>query len=124
MHNYLAAGSNPQGRITNPIFSNSNVGLLESVLDKGQFLSIFIPRFVGITFVVGALAFFFMFLWGAVNWILSGGDKAHVESAKGRITNAIVGFILMVGVFAIIKLIEAFFGIDILLIDIGSLVIQ
>ena len=65
-----------------------------------------------------------MLLWGAISWILSGGDKAGLESAKGRITNAIVGFVLLIGTFAIVKLIETFFGIDILSIDIGPLVIQ
>jgi hypothetical protein len=65
-----------------------------------------------------------MLLWGAVSWILSGGDKASLEGAKNKITNAFVGLILLIGSFAIIKLIEGFFNINILLIDIGPLVIQ
>jgi hypothetical protein len=67
---------------------------------------------------------FFMFIWGAVSWILSGGDKAKIESAKGKITSALVGLVLMIATFAIVKLIETFFGINILSIDIGPLVIQ
>jgi hypothetical protein len=99
---------------------------LNSLLSSGGtgFFNKFIPSAIGLLFVFGSISFFFMFLWGAISWILSGGDKAHVENAKGRITNAILGFILMIGVFAIVKLIEAFFGIDILLIDIGPLLIQ
>lgn len=122
--NYLLAGAggNFEGKISNPALGARLSSMLVNMPDF--FFTDLIGRTIGLIFVIGAIAFFFMFLWGAVNWILSGGDKAHVESAKGRITNAIVGFILMVGVFAIVKLIEAFFGIDILLIDIGSLVIQ
>ena len=107
------------GDIKNPLLGDS-LGSLTGV----DFLSKFIPKAIGLLFVFGALAFFFMFLWGAISMILSAGDKAHVEAAKGRITSAFVGFILMVATFAVVKLIETFFGIDILLIDIGPLVIQ
>lgn len=105
--------------VKNPILGNT----LNS-LDGQGFLSQFIPKAIGLLFVFGSLAFFFMFIWGAISWILSGGDKAHIESAKGKITNALIGFVLMIASFAVAKLIEAFFGIDILLIDIGPLIIQ
>lgn len=105
-------------KVTNPVLGNLNS------LDGQGYFSQFIPKAIGLLFVFGAIAFFFMFLWGAITWILSGGDKAHVENARSRITNALVGFILMIGVFAIVKLIETFFGINILVIDIGPLVIQ
>ena len=107
---------------TNPVVGDT-LKAFESA-EYSYFLSFFLPRFIGLIMVFGALAFFFMFIWGAITWILSGGDKAHVENSRSRITNAIIGFILMIATFAIIKLIETFFGIDILLIDIGPLVIQ
>ncbi len=111
-------GTEDGGTVKNPILGNLNS------LSGSDFLSQFIPKAIGLLFVFGALAFFFMFLWGAISWILSGGDKAHVENAKARITNALIGFILMIATFAIVKLIEAFFGIDILSIDIGPLIIE
>lgn len=107
------------GDIKNPLLGDS-LGSISGV----DFFSQLIPKAIGLLFVFGALAFFFMFLWGAISWILSGGDKAHVENAKGRITSAIVGFILMISTFAVVRLIETFFGVDILSIDIGPLVIQ
>lgn len=106
-------------KVTNPLLGD---GL--NSLSGESFIGQFIPKTIGLLFVFGALAFFFMFLWGAISWILSGGDKAHVESAKGRITSALVGLVLMVSVFAIVGLIETFFNINILSIDIGPLVIQ
>ncbi len=105
--------------IKNPILGDS----LNSLTGQG-FISQFIPKAIGLLFIFGSIAFFFMFVWGAISWILSGGDKAHVENAKGRITNALIGFVLMIGVFAVATLIEKFFGINILSIDIGPLVIQ
>lgn len=114
----MSTGVDSATTVKNPILGNLNS------LSGSDFLSQFIPKAIGLLFVFGGLAFFFMFLWGAISWILSGGDKAHVESAKGRITSALVGLVLMVGVFAIVELIEAFFKINILSIDIGPLVIQ
>ena len=121
MNRLLAGGD--QG-ITNPIFNGAYQTLLGQTDGGSGFFAKVIPSVVGLLFIFGALAFFFMFLWGAITWILSGGDKAHVENARGRITNALIGFVLMIATFAIVKLIEAFFGIDILSIDIGPLIIQ
>jgi hypothetical protein len=83
-----------------------------------------LPNIVGLLFIIGAIVFFFMLLIGALQWISSGGDKGKLESARGRLTSAIVGIVILLGSFAIIKLIETFFGINILTLDIGSLIIQ
>jgi hypothetical protein len=124
MNNLIAgAGNSFNGNITNPTLGDkiniqlgggSDVAFLSGLVSKG----------VGLIFIFGAVGFFFMFVWGAVSWILSGGDKAHVEAAKGRITNAFLGLVLLFASIAIVQLIEFFFGIDILLIDIGPLLIQ
>lgn len=125
MNNYLLASGGVPNTITNPVFKGSVFDAMISTDDGGYiFFGTLIPNVIGLLFVFGAIAFFFMFLWGAISWILSGGDKAHVEASKNRITSALIGFVLMVCVFAIVNLIEVFFGIDILSIDIGPLVIQ
>jgi len=126
MNNNLKIAGGDTTQFNNPVLGDTLKNLLNdnSVGGSANFLNIFIPKLIGLLFVFGALAFFFMLLWGAITWILSGGDKAHVENARGRITNALIGFVLMIATFAIVKLIEAFFGIDILSIDIGPLVIQ
>lgn len=126
MNNNLLAGGGSSGIITNPLFKNTILeGISQNATIGGSaFFALVVPKLIGLLLVFGALAFFFMFLWGAISYILSGGDKAHVENAKGKLTSAIIGFILMVSVFAVAKLIEAFFGINILSIDIGPLVIQ
>lgn len=122
-NNLLASGGN--GALTNPIFKGSLFeGMLLNETGGSIFLQIVLPKIIGLLLVFGVIAFFFMFLWGAVSWIISGGDKAHIESAKARITSALIGLVLMLSTFAIVKLIETFFGIDILSIDIGPLVIQ
>lgn len=85
------------------------------------FFSNFIPKIVAILFVVGSLAFFFMFMIGAVRWILSGGDKAAVESARAQITQALTGLVVMFSIWAIATLIKAVFGYDLININFGNL---
>lgn len=127
-NNLLAGGATaPQGNITNPLFKGT---ILESLSggtgnpNTTDFLNIFIPNAIGLLFVVGVVGFMFMMIWGAVQWIFSGGDKGAIEGARGRITNALLGIILLLSTFAIIKLVETFFGINILTIDIAGMFIQ
>ena len=124
--NTLLAGGGSEGQfINNPLLKNTIFEGLFSLESGGStFLGLVLPKFIGLLFVFGVVVFFFVFLIGALSWIISGGDKAKVESAKARITSALVGLVLMLSTFVIVKLIESFFGIDILSIDIGLLVIE
>lgn len=126
MNNLIAGGTTLDGNIKNSLFQGTQLENFQIGGAGGStdFLAHFLPSFIGLLLTFGAIAFFFMLLWGAVSWILSGGDKAHLEAAKSRITSAIVGMVLLIGSFAIVKLIETFFDVNILLIDIGPLVIQ
>ncbi|GMR03399.1 MAG: hypothetical protein BMS9Abin21_238 [Thermodesulfovibrionia bacterium] len=69
---------------------------------------------VNLLFVLAVVIFFFMLVLGGIRWITSGGDKGQTESAKGQITSAIVGLVIVLGTYAIIRLIETFFGVKIL----------
>ena len=109
-------------KFTNPVVGDTLIGLESG--DSTGFINTFLPKFIGLLFIFGGLAFFFMFIWGAVERILSGGDKAGVESSKNKMTSALIGLVLMIAVFAVVKVIEALFGVNILSIDIGPLVIQ
>ncbi len=104
--------------ISNPALGglNNNTGL--------TFFQQLIPSLIGLAFVGGSIIFFFMLLISAIQWISSGGDKGAIESARGRLTQAMVGIVVLFSAFAIIKLIEKFFGISILTLDIGPLIIK
>lgn len=118
----LLAGAPTNTEITNPIFGPGLQGVYSS--GPTSFLSTFIPNFIGLVFVIGVLIFFFMFIWGAIQWISSGGDKQALEAARGRITSAVIGIVILLAAFALLNIVETFFGINILTIDIGPLVIQ
>ncbi len=83
-----------------------------------------IPSLVIIALAIGVLIFFFNLISGAIQWISSGGDKEGVSQARKRISNALVGIVILFAIFAIAALIEYFFNIEILTLDIDSLVIR
>ena len=64
--------------------------------------------------IVGGLAFMMYFLWGAVNWILSGGEKGKLEEAKNHITQGLIGLAILVASYVIIKFLQAALGINLL----------
>jgi hypothetical protein len=63
---------------------------------------------------VGGLLFFIFFLIGGLQWITSGGDKEAVTAARNKIVNALIGLVILVGAFSVIKIIEVIFGVCII----------
>ncbi|MBI3619656.1 hypothetical protein HY214_00720 [Candidatus Roizmanbacteria bacterium] len=58
-------------------------------------LSKLIATGVRLFIFTAALLLLFYMLWGAFDWVLSEGDKEKVSKAQNKITNALVGFILI-----------------------------
>jgi len=119
MQNNLLAGGQSNPEITNPFFS------LSAATQTGPaFFQKFISGLVVLGLVVGSIVLIFVLIVGAIQWISSGGDKEAVGQARKKISNALIGIVISFSVFAIVKLIEYFFGISILTIDIESLIIR
>lgn len=64
--------------------------------------------------IVGGLAFILYFLWGALQWIMAGGDKGKIEEARGKITQGLIGLALLAASFVIIKFLQSAIGLDLL----------
>ena len=64
--------------------------------------------------IIAAIVFFFMLVIGGIRWIASGGDKGQTEAARNQITAALVGLVIVFAAWAIVALINAFFHIDLL----------
>ena len=104
--------------IENPILGPGLQGL-----SGPEFFQGLLRALINLGFIIGVTVFFFILLIGAIQWITSGGDKGAVESARGKVTNALVGLVILLAIFAIINLVELFFGTNILFFDIGDLII-
>jgi hypothetical protein len=88
---------------------------------QGQFANlanITLPRLVQslitLAMVLAAIVAFAFLIYGGIVWITSGGDKAKTESARNTITAALVGLLIVFGAWAIIQLMQMFFGINVL----------
>ncbi len=91
--------------LSSPIYADSikikepqNIGIPSSS-NPGTILG----NIITIIFTVGAVAALFYLLWGTVEWILSGGDKEKIASARKRITHALIGLALLALAFFIAK---------------------
>lgn len=57
---------------------------------------------------------FVMLLIGGIRWILAGGDEKSVEKARNTITAALIGLVVVLVAYALIRLVEAFFNVTII----------
>lgn len=63
---------------------------------------------------LGGLALLVMLIIGALNWVTSGGDKGKVEASRERMTQAVIGMLVLVGTVAISAFIGGLLGINLL----------
>lgn len=54
--------------------------------------------------IAGAIALVLLII-GGIQYMISGGDKVAVESARGRITASIVGLLIVFGAFLIVNVV-------------------
>ncbi len=67
---------------------------------------------IAIVSLVG-VALFVMFVVGGFKFLLSGGDQKQLESAKNTLTYAIIGLVVIVVAFLILRTIQTFTGVDV-----------
>lgn len=73
-------------------------------------INLFLNNVITLIYEVAIVLVVLMFLWGALEWILSGGDKEKVAEARKRIINALIGLALLAVAFAILKVFGIFTG--------------
>jgi len=78
---------------------------------------------VGITalLVFAFIFFFFNLVLGGIAWINSAGDKTKLETARAKVVNAIIGVVVVLVSFAIVRFIETIFGVNITSFNFSSL---
>jgi len=78
----------------------------------GQAVGMLIGNFIGGFFIFAFILAFMYLLIGGISWITSGGDKAHLEEARNKITQAMVGLIIVAAAWAVMTLVGQFLGLD------------
>ena len=93
--------------ITNPLLENL------SGLEGADYFSALIKSLIGLSFVIAAIIFIFIVIMGAIQWINSSGDKNAIQAAQSKITNAIIGLVILLSLYALLRVIGDFFGLEI-----------
>ena len=94
---------------------------------RGQFAGLqditiggIVSALVTLVMILAALIFFFMLVWGGVKYITAGGDKGQTEAARGQITGALIGLVIVFAAWAIVNLVSIFFGVELLQLEIPN----
>jgi len=91
---------NPQFRVTNESTSASKVGGI---------ISLILPYL----FVIAGLLLLFYLIYGGFHMMIAANDEKGLAEAKGKITNALIGFLLLFVSYWLVQILGHIFGIQI-----------
>lgn len=113
----------PQPTSLGPIRGIGPLGLEGKASSEGQGIFVqVISNIIGFLTAVAIIWFVFQFILGAMSWITSGGDAKAVESAKAKLTNAIIGIVIVIAALVLTATVGALLGIDLL--NLGGFITQ
>ncbi len=92
-----------------------NPQILEAIreLTAVEYGNRIIQSLIYIGIALSALAFATLFIIGGIQYITSSGDKGKLESARNKIVNAITGFIVLLLLWFVLRMISLIFGVKI-----------
>ncbi len=89
---------------TGQCFSNANISPIEGVICRiGSILNTIIP----ILIVLGVV----YFVWGVISFMLA-GDEEGKKKGQSRIINGIIGLVVIVGMWGLVRLVTGTFNLD------------
>lgn len=89
-----------------PNYEPGVIDITKTNLSLGDILSALLPYI----FVLAGLTLLLYLVWGGFQLMLSGGDPQKASAAKGKITSAIVGFVIIFVAYWLIQILQVIFG--------------
>jgi divalent metal cation (Fe/Co/Zn/Cd) transporter len=115
----IATGSLATLAAALPAFAQANINPCPTGIG-GQICSIqpdqfgsIVSNVITILIIVAVIIAVVFLIWGGIQWILSGGDKSKVESARNSIIGAIIGLVIVFLAYFIISVVANAFGVSI-----------
>jgi hypothetical protein len=109
MQKYLAQTEIPiKGTFQTP----GNLG--NAGTNAGNLFTSVLSGAIGLLTVIAGIWFIFLLITGAIGIMTSGGDKQAAEGAKKRITNALIGLLIVVAGIFIVDFVGGLLGLNIL----------
>ena len=87
-------------------------GVTDATTAAPQTFNKFFSSFIGIITILSFFSFLILLITGAVSFMTAGGDKQKLETARSKITTAIIGLVIVIAAVFIIDFIAGLFGID------------
>jgi len=89
--------------------SESKIDLSKPDLTLGEIISKFLPYI----FTLSGIVLFAFLILGGFELLTSGGNPEKAKKAQGRITSALIGFLIIFLAYWITQILEVIFGISI-----------
>src|SRR3989338_5045042 len=89
-----------------------NIGVGQPTEARIQDLGKLVSTGVSVVIILSGILVFVYLVWGGLEWLTSGGDKGKTESARNRITAALVGLAIIASSWALVRIIAYFFGVE------------
>jgi len=96
------------GVIADILCQNSDKATVGLTLNK------VVSTIIGFLTIIAALWFLFQFIIAGFQWIGAGGDKNNTTAARDKITNSLIGLLIVVIAWAVIGVVGKVLGLDIL----------
>ena len=87
---------------------------LNVAADPSNFIAGFIRNGVRLLIIVAFVVFLIWTIFAGFRFVFSGGDEKSISGAWSQIYWGFLGMLIVVGVFAIIVLVETFFNVKII----------
>jgi hypothetical protein len=103
------------GSLASPAYAQVDIGKQflfggKSVNEVFPDLGTFLGGVVSVAIGLAGVVFFVMLVWGGIRYISARGDEKAVADARGTLTNAVIGLLIVIASFAIIKIIAVATG--------------
>jgi uncharacterized membrane protein len=96
------------------------VGVKDGVASFKSLETVF-SNILGVVTTLAGLAVFILLIFGGFSFLTSEGDPEKIKKAMAMITSALVGLVLLIASWFILRLIEQFTGVKITILSIPGL---
>lgn len=81
-------------------------GPLQGIKNLSDVINIVVKNLI----LIAGIILFLVLVWGGYGFMVSRGNPEKLKSARARITTGIIGFVLLIVSYLIVKLISVVFG--------------
>ena len=104
-----------------PVYAQANLGTINPPPgipatggNPSAFVSDLVAKGLQLLLIISFIAAFVFLILGGLKFITSGGDPKNIDAARSQITWGIIGLVVILVSYAIIRVVETFFGLTII----------